>query len=720
MLRCLPKVPDFIIPFQSLALPTFHISSVSHCLHKHIELNSPCPTDLSDYIVLLQQCTNRKSLWDLRRTHLHMHKSGFPHLSLGNKLIQSYLKCGSIEDASNLFDEMPQRHIVTWNSMISAYVCHGLSGEAIGLFERMCLENVFADEFTFSIVFKAFSDMGLVHGGRKAHGLLVVLGVEVSDAFVGSGLVDMYAKFGRLRDARLVCDRVVEKDVVLLTALIVGCTQHGENGEALEVFRGMIVEGIKANDFTFSSILIACGVLGDRSGMQIHGLMVKFGYDYVVACRTSLVTMYSKCGSIDDSLKVFERCPGANLVTWTALITGLVQNGREESSLLMFKQMVGKSLSPNAFTLSSVLRACSVLAMYEQGQQIHCIVFKTGLHGERYVGAALIDMYGKCGSIGMARLVFDSLDKRGVVLINSMINSYAQSGYGEGAVELFDHMRKSGIEPNDATFLSVLSACSNAGLVEEGCRIFSSLQRNSKLDPSTDHYACVVDLLGRAGRLEEAENLIKQVEEPDVVLWRTLLSACRIHGKVEMARRVMTRVLELDQGNEGAHVLLSNIFASAGEWSEVSNMKIAMKDMKLKKSPGMSWIKVDREVHTFMAGDPSHPSATEINEELERLREKIESLGYVPDVRFVLQDLNEEEKKRSLYYHSEKIAIAFGLLSNKHNNTCIRIFKNLRVCGDCHNWIKYVSKVSEREIIARDAKRFHHFTDGMCSCGDHW
>ncbi|KAK9109066.1 hypothetical protein Sjap_017126 [Stephania japonica] len=650
-----------------------------------------------------------------------MHKSGFPHLSLGNKLIQAYIKCGDIEGARNLFDEMPQRHIVTWNSMISAYVRHGLSGEAIRLFERMCLESVFADEFTFSIVFKAFSDMGRVYGGRKAHGLLVVLGVEVSNAFVGSGLVDMYAKFGRLRDARLVSDCVVEKDVVLLTALIVGYTQHGENCKALEVFRDVVAVGIKANDFTFSSIPIACGDLGDRrSGMQIHGLMVKSGYGDVVACKTSLVTMYSKCGLIDDSLKVFERCPDANLVTWTALITGLVQNGREESSLLMFKQMVSKSLNPNAFTLSSVLRACSVLTMYEQGQQIHCIVLKTGLHRERYVGAALIDMYGKSGSIGMARIVFESLDKCDVVLINSMINSYAQSGYGQEAVELFDHMRKSGIEQNAVTFLSVLSACSNAGLLEEGSRIFSSLQRDSKLDPSTDHYACMVDLLGRAGRLKEAENLIKQVEEPDVVLWRTLLSACRIHGKVEMARRVMTRVLELDKKNDGTHVLLSNIYASAGEWNEVSNMKIAMKNLKLKKSPGMSWIEVDREVHTFMAGDLSHPRATEINEELKRLREKIETLGYVPDVRFVLQDLNEEQKKRSLYYHSEKIAIAFGLLSNIRNSTFIRIFKNLRVCGDCHNWIKFVSKVSQREIIARDAKRFHHFRDGMCSCGDHW
>ncbi|OVA01834.1 Pentatricopeptide repeat [Macleaya cordata] len=650
-----------------------------------------------------------------------MKKSGFPLLSLGNKLIDAYIKCEAIDDGRTLFDEMTTRHIVTWNSMISTYIRQKRIGEAIKLYEEMILDGIIADEFTYSSVFKAFSDLGLLQEGRKAHGRLLVSGLSVSNVFVGSALVDMYAKFGKLTDARLVSDEIVEKDVVLMTALIVGYTQNGEDFEALKIFRDMIKDGIRANDFTFASVLIACGNLADMNiGKQIHGLLVKSVSEFAVASRTSLLTMYSKCGLIDDSLKVFDRFFNANLVTWTALIMGLVQNGREESALSIFCQMIRNSMTPNAFTLSTVLRACSILAMLTEGQEIHGLVLKMGLDRNRFVGAALIDMYGKCGIIKMASSIFNNLNELDVVSVNSMIYGYAQSGNGEEAVKLYDQMPGLGVKPNDGTFVSVLSACSNAGLLEEGRRIFSSIKNNHEIELSSDHYACMVDLLGRAGKLEEAERLINQVKNPDVVLWRTLLSSCKIHGDVEMAKRIMNRVIELKPGDEGAHILLSNIYASTGNWNEVTKMKVMMKDMKLKKNPAMSWIEVDGEVHKFMAGDLSHPRSMDIDEELKRLSEKIEGLGYVPDARFVLQDLDEKDKERSLYYHSEKLAIAFGLLSSSNRSTCIRIFKNLRVCGDCHNWIKFVSRVVGREIIARDAKRFHHFRDGFCSCGDFW
>ncbi|KAF8404728.1 hypothetical protein HHK36_009617 [Tetracentron sinense] len=687
-----------------------------------VPFNNRSLTETSNaYASLLRRCIERKSVSEIRRIQLHMTKSGFPHLSLGNKLIDAYLKCESIEDARKLFDEMPQRHIVTWNSMIASYIRHKRSQEALKLYQMMLPEGVLPDEFTFSSIFKVFSDLRLLPEGRKAHGLLVVSGLEVSNLFVGSALVDMYAKLGKLRDARLVVDRVMEKDVVLVTALIVGYTQHGKDGEALEVFRNLVKEGIKANEFTFASILIACGNLEELGkGKLIHGLIIKSGFESVVASQTSLLTMYSKCGLIDDSLKVFDRFVNANQVMWTAVIVGLVQNGREELALSIFRRMIRSSINPNSFTLSATLRACSSLAMFEQGKQIHGRVMKAGLDKDRFAGAALIDMYGKCGNIEMARSVFDALVEIDVVPVNSMIYSYAQSGYGHEALKLFNRMRDMGLEPNDATFVSVLAACSNAGLIEEGLNIFSSIRSNPTIDLSRDHYACVVDMLGRAGRLKEAEILINQVKKPDVVLWRTLLSACRIHGEVEMAKRVMNGALELEPGDEGTHVLLSNLYASTGNWTQVIKMKSTMREMRLKKNPAMTWVDVDRGVHTFMAGDWSHPRSGEIYEMLDSLIEKIKDLGYVPDTRFVLQDLDEKEKERSLYYHSEKLAITFALLSNSNKNTCIRIFKNLRVCGDCHTWIKFVSKVARREIIARDAKRFHHFRDGLCSCGDYW
>ncbi|GAV68579.1 PPR domain-containing protein/PPR_2 domain-containing protein/DYW_deaminase domain-containing protein [Cephalotus follicularis] len=657
---------------------------------------------------------------DLKNVQSHIIKSGYTLLTFGIKLIDAYLKRGSIVDARKLFDELPVRHIVAWNTMIASYINFKKSGEAIGLFERMMLEGVFPDEYTFSSIFKSFSDLGNEREGQRAHGLSVVLGLEVSNVFVGSALVNMYAKFGKMRDARLVAGQVVDKDVVLHTALIVGYSQQGQDSEALEVFGNMINEGIKANEYTFASILIACGNLeGLSNGKSIHGLIIKSGFESVVASQTSLLTMYSKCGIISDSLKIFKRIANPNQVTWTSLIVGLVQNGREEVALKKFRQMIHNSIKPNSFTLSTVLRACSSLAMLEEGKQIHAIVTKIGLDRDRYAGAALIDLYGKCGNTVMAKLVFDALGEVDVVSINSMIYSYSQNGYGRDALELFNRMKDLGLKPNDVTFISVLLACNNSGLVVEGCRIFASIENNN-CELTNDHYACMVDMLGRAGRLEEAEMLIKHVKNPDVVLWRTLVSACRIHGEVDMAERIMDKIIDLVPGDEGTHVLLSNLYASTGRWNQVIEMKSMMREMKLKKNPAMSWVDVDREVHTFMAGNLSHPNSREIIEMLEKLIKKVKILGYVPDTRFVLQELDEERKERSLYYHSEKLAIAFALWRTSNKNTTIRIFKNLRVCGDCHTWIKFVSKVVGRDIIARDAKRFHHFIDGLCSCSDYW
>lgn len=719
MAVCLPKHFNLLATIE-LIVPS--LSQLSHLKSLTSLARNTSLTEASQfYSSLIQQCTQTRSLRDVGIVQTDMIKSGYIHLKVGNKLIDSCLKCGSINYARKLFDELPEKHIVIWNAMISSYISHKKSKEAIGLYEKMVFYGVFPDEYTFSSVFKAFSALGLVSEGRRAHGLSVVLGLEVSNVFVGSALVDMYAKFGRMKDARLVSNRVGDKDVVLFTALIVGYSQHGDDGGALEVFGNMINQGIKANEYTFASILITCGNLEDLSnGKLVHGLVLKSGFEAAVASQTSLLTMYARCGLIDDSLRIFKRFQHPNLVTWTSLIVALVRNGREELALTKFRKMIRDSVVPNSFTFSSVLQACSSLALIDEGKQIHAMVTKFGLDKHIYAGAALINLYGKCGNSEMARSVFDALIEIDLVSMNSMIYSYAQNGFGNEALQLFNGMKDLGLEPNDVTILSVLLACNNSGLVQEGCQIFAAIRNSHNIELTRDHYACMVDLLGRAGRLEDAEMLIKEVRNPDVVLWRALLSACKLHGQVEMSERALNKVLELAPGDGGSHVLLTNLYASTGNWSQVIDMKSTMREMKFKKNPAMSWVDVDREVHTFMAGDLSHPRSREINETLEKLIEEVQILGYVPDTRFVLQDLDEEKKKRSLYYHSEKLAIAFALLMSGNKNTTIRIFKNLKVCGDCHSWIKFVTKVIGREIISRDAKRYHHFKDGCCSCGDYW
>ncbi|KAK7407184.1 hypothetical protein VNO78_08886 [Psophocarpus tetragonolobus] len=673
------------------------------------------------YSSLIAHCAHTKSLTTLRAVHTNVIKSGFSYAFFAHKLIDGYIKCRRLVEARKLFDELPYRHIVTWNSMISSHISHGKSKEAVEFYGNLLVEGVLPDAYTFSAICKAFSQLGLLSHGQRAHGLAVVLGLEVLDGFVATALVGMYAKFDKMRDAHLVFRRVFEKDVVLFTALIVGYAQHGLHGEALEVFGDMVNRGTKPNEYTLACILISCGNLGDLvNGQLIHGLVIKCGLQSVVASQTSLLTMYSRCNMVEDSIKVFIQLDYANQVTWTSFIVGLVQNGREEIAVSIFKEMIRCSINPNPFTLSSILQACSSLAMLEVGEQIHAVTMKLGLDGNKYAGAALINLYGKCGNVEKARSVFDVLTELDVVAINSMIYAYAQNGFGQEALELFEGMEKLGLVPNGVTFISILLACTNSGLVEEGCQIFASVRNNHNIELTKDHFTCMIDMLGRSRRFEEAEMLIEEVRNPDVVLWRTLLNACKIHGEVEMAEKIMRKVLKLHPGDGGTHILLTNLYASAGKWNQVIGMKSTIRDLKLKKSPALSWVDVDREVHTFMAGDLSHPRACEIFEMLHGLMEKVKTLGYNPDTRFVLQDLDEDKKMSSLYYHSEKLAIAFALWKTIGKTTTIRIFKNLRVCGDCHSWIKFVSLHTGRDIIARDAKRFHHFKGGLCSCRDYW
>ncbi|CAN8277571.1 unnamed protein product [Cochlearia groenlandica] len=704
--------------FSSLATGA---SSSESSIHTHFSLLSVTATTTTthSFSPLLRRCIDERSISGVKTIQSHMLKIGFTIQLSGDKLVDASLKCNDIDHARQVFDEMSQRHIVTWNSLISCLIKHRRSKEAIEIYRSMMIvrsNNVSPDEYTLSCVFKAFSDLDLVREAQRSHGFAVILGLEVSNVFVSSALVDMYVKFGKTREAKLVLDRVEKKDVVLITALIVGYSQKGEDREALKLFHSMLMEEVEPNEFTYASVLISCGNLNDvTNGKAIHGLMIKTGFDYAIGSQTSLVTMYLKCGLCEDSLRVFEFIQYPNQVTWTSLISGLVQNGREEMALTEFCNMMrrGGSVKPNSFTMSSALRGCSSLAMFEEGRQIHGLLVKYGLDRDKYSGSGLIDLYGKCGCSGMARSVFDTLNEVDVISLNTMIYSYAQNGLGQEALEIFDRMINLGLKPNDVTVLSVLLACNNSRLVEKGCEFFKSFKKD-KILLTNDHYACMVDMLGRAGRLVEAGKLITEVKKPDLVLYRTLLSACKLHRNIDMAEKVKSKILEIAPGDEGTMILISNLYASTGQWNKVIETKSEIKGMKLKKSPAISSVKVGRETHTFMAGDVSD----QVLETLEELIKKAREMGYVEDKSCVFQDMEEIEKERSLHQHSEKLAVAFAVMRGFGGS--IRILKNLRVCVDCHNWIKIVSRVLKREIVCRDAKRFHHFKDGSCSCGDYW
>lgn len=402
------------------------------------------------------------------------------------------------------------------------------------------------------------------------------------------------------------------------------------------------------------------------------------------------------------------------------MIMGYVDEGYDEEALELAFQMQRSGIEPNDYTFASILIACSNISVLEKGKQVHALIIKAGFESHISVKSGLVTMYSKCGSIEDARQTFDSLDKGDVVSWTAIIAAYAQHGPGIEALKLFGQMQQQGVKPDHVTLIGLLSACSNAGLVDEGWHYFNSMDKDHGIEPTVEHYACIVDLFGRAGRLDEAEDFINKMPlKPDAVVWGALLGACKVHGNIELGKRVSECLLELEPQCVGTHILLANIYAADGRWVDAVNVRQIMKDKGLRKQPGRSWIEVQNTVHTFVADDKSHPQSREIYAMLDRLLEQIEEAGFVPDTNCVLHDVEEEQKEYIVSHHSEKLAIAFGLISTPPG-TSIRISKNLRICADCHTATKLISKIVEREIVTRDANRFHHFKDGLCSCGDYW
>eukprot|EP01018_Ginkgo_biloba_P019749 Gb_26057 [translate_table: standard] len=531
----------------------------------------------------------------------------------------------------------------------------------------------------------------------------------------------MYARCGDIEDACQVFYSMSKRDVVSWTAMISGYSLHGHDEKALNLFSQMQRADMKPNELTFSSVLSSCASLAAlKQGEQVHAHIIRTGFQSHVSVGNSLTTMYAKCGSIEPARQLFDKMPERDMVSLTAMIAGYAQHGNGEEALNIFSLMHRLVLKPNNFTFIGVLSSCAILAALREGKQLHADIIKTGYDSHISVGNTLVSFYAKCGSIENACQVFNTMPKKDVVSWNTIIKGYAQHGYGEEALQLFTEMQQTGMKPDCITFVGVLCACSHAGLVDQGCRYFNSMSQDYCLMPSLDHYGCMVDLFGRAGRLVEAEEFINNMPfEPDATVWGALLGACRIHKNLELGKCIAERLLELKPECPATHILLANMYAAAGRWNDAANVRKMMKDKGLKKQPGCSWIEVKNRVHSFLVGDRSHAQTEEIYAMLEGLAGQMKEAGYVPDTNFVLHDVDEEQKKDILSHHSEKLAIAYGLISTPPG-TSIQISKNLRVCDDCHNATKFISKIVGREIVMRDANRFHHFKDGLCSCGDYW
>eukprot|EP01018_Ginkgo_biloba_P004002 Gb_27891 [translate_table: standard] len=672
-------------------------------------------------VSILQVCASLAALQQGRELHGFIIKSASELVIFQkNALIAMYSKCGIIGDARQVFYEMSWRDLVSWNTMLAGYVQNERCVDALKLFHQMQLVGPEADLVTITSVLSACAHLGALQGGMEIHAYSIRSGFE-SNVLIGNALIDMYSKCSRVKDARRVFDEMFQRDVVSWTAMIAGYAQNGHYNESLKLFNQMQLTTIKLDSVTIGSILLACAGLATlRQGKEMHCYITRNGFSSDVLLGNSLIDMYAKCGSIEDACHVFDKMSPRDAVSWTAMIAGYVQNGLCDQALKLFCRMEVAGIQPDSVTIISVLSACAQLAALQQGKVVHDYIIRRGFASDSSVGSALVDMYAKCGSVENACQVFHKMSHRDVISWTAMITGYATHGHGRAALMLFYKMQQAGMMPDHITFIVVLTACSHAGLVDEGWKCFDCMSRDYGITPQVEHYACMVDLLGRAGHLDEAYDFIRKMPlAPDTGVWGTLLGACRIHRNLELGERVAGHLLELDPQNVGYYVLLSNIFAVAGRWEDVENVRMTMKERGLKKKPGCSWIEVKNIVHVFLVADRSHPQAEKIYSVLQSLDRDMKEAGYVPDTNFVLRDVEEELKENILCGHSEKLAIAFGLI-----NTCpgapIRITKNLRVCGDCHSATKFISKIAEREIIVRDANRFHHFKDGLCSCQDYW
>ena len=731
-------------------------------LPRHSKSNNPnlyplSPTVNNDrypILSLINQCNSTKQL---KQVHAQMLRTGlfFDPFSAGKLITASALSpFSSLDYARQVFDQIPQPNLFTWNTLIRAYASSPDPTQSLLVFLQLLHHcEHFPDKFTFPFVIKAASELKAFRVGRAFHGM-AIKGSLSSDVYILNSLVHFYGSCGDLDLAYAVFVKTPQKDVVSWNSMITAFAQGGCPEEALELFRGMEKENVKPNDVTMVGVLSACTKKLDLEfGRWVCSYIEKNEINVNLTLSNAMLDMYMKCGSFEDAKRLFDKMqdkdifswttmldgyaklgeydearhvfdamPRKDIAAWNALISAFEQNGKPKEALAVFRELqLSKDAKPDEVTLVCALSASAQLGAMDLGRWIDVYIKKHGIKLNYHLTTSLIDMYAKCGDLEKALEVYYSVERKDVFVWSATIAGLAMHGHGRAALDLFSKMLEAKVKPNAVTFTNVLCACSHKGLVNEGQRLFYQMEPVYGVVPGEKHYACMVDILGRSGLLQEAVKFIEKMPIlPTISVWGALLGACRLHGNIEIAEQACSRLLELDPRNHGAYVLLSNIYAKTGKWDRVSALRKIMRDFGLKKEPGCSSIEVNGIVYEFLVGDNSHKLSKEIYSKLDEIAAKLKSVGYVPNKSHILQLVEEEDmKEQALNLHSEKLAIAYGLISMGPSQP-IRVVKNLRVCGDCHSVAKLISGLYDREILLRDRYRFHHFRGGNCSCMDYW
>ncbi|KAJ8752550.1 hypothetical protein K2173_005439 [Erythroxylum novogranatense] len=584
-----------------------------------LELGGRFDVRVSTYDALMSACIGLRSVRAVRRVFNYMTSNGFePDLYMRNRVLLMHVKCGMMIDAKNLFDQMPEKNLLSWTMMITGLVDMGDYSEAFRLFLLMWDELSDGDSRIFATIIRASAGLGMISTGRELHSCTLKMGVS-DDVFVSCALIDMYSKCGSIEDAHCVFDEMPEKTTVGWNSIIAAYALHGYSEEALDMYYEMRDSGVKLDHFTFSIIVRICARLASlEHAKEAHAALIRHGFGSDIVANTALVDFYSKWGRVEDARHVFDKMPCKNVISWNALLAG-----------------------------------------------------------------------------------------------------YGNQGQGVEAVELFEQMLKAKMKPNHVTFLAVLSACSYSGLSEQGWEIFRSMGRDYKINPRAMHYACMIELLGREGLLDEAFALLRGASfKPNANMWSAILTAARMNDNLDLGKFAAEKLYGMEPEKLNNYVVLLNVYNESGKLKEAAAVFQTLKRKGLRMLPARSWIEVLKQPHCFHSGDRCHPQRKEIYQKLDNLMLQISKHGYASKEKTLLPDVDEQEE-HILKYHSEKLAVAFGLINTPYWKP-LQIVQGHRICDDCHNAIKLISMVTGRKIVIRDGSRFHHFKDGSCSCGDYW
>lgn len=657
--------------------------------------------------------------------------------------------------ARKLFDEIPQPSVFLWNTMIKGYSRISCCENGVSLYKLMLVHSIKPDNFTFPFLLKGFTkDMPLRYG-KVFLNHAVKHGFLDSNLFVQKAFVHLFSLCGLVDLARKIFDMGGGWEVVTWNVMLSGYNRVKRFEEAKRLFIEMEskCECILPNSVTLVLMLSACSKLKDLDGGKyIYYKYLKNGIvETNLILENALIDMFASCGEMDaaqgvfDNMKnrdviswtcivtgfanicridlakkYFEQMPERDYVSWTAMIDGYLRMNRFKEVLTLFREMQMSNVKPDEFTMVSILTACAHLGALELGEWAKTYIDKNKIKNDTFIGNALIDMYFKCGNVEKARKIFNEMQNKDKFTWTAMIVGLANNGHGEESLTMFSNMLEASVTPDEITYIGVLCACTHVGMVAKGKYFFSNMTIQHGIKPNVAHYGCMVDLLGRSGHLKEAlEVVVNMPLKPNSIVWGSLLGACRVHKNAQLAEMAAKEILELEPENGAVYVLLCNMYAACKKWENLHEVRKLMMERGIKKTPGCSLMEMNGIVYEFVAGDKSHPQSKEIYEKLENMKQELINAGYSPDTSEVFLDVGEEDKETSLYWHSEKLAIAYALICSGHGVT-IRIVKNLRMCVDCHHMAKVVSKVYNRELIVRDKTRFHHFRHGLCSCNNFW